>query len=102
MGRSGAAPLLESGFFVDGATCYYGLEDFDFCVVGGRDLRQVFRKNQEVGVFACFQLALLPFLEFGVGRAGGVGTNAIFERNFFLRLPTAGGRAVWQLARDAG
>src|SRR6266436_3493047 len=90
------------GFFVDGAAACYCAQDFGFDVGGRRDFGQVVGENDEVGVFAGFQLTLLPFLEFGVGRTAGVGADAILERNFFLRLPAGGGRAVGKLARDAG
>src|SRR5260370_3627460 len=88
--------------FVDGAAAYYGAEDLGLHVIGGRDFCQVVRKDDEVGVLAGLQLALLPFLELGIGRAAGVGADAILERDFFLRLPAAGGCAVRKLARYAG
>src|SRR5229473_3495428 len=100
-GAACCAPT-ESGLFVDGAAADYGAEDFDLHVVCRRDFGQVVGKNEEVGVFADFQLALLPFLEFGVGGAGGVGANAILQRDFFLRLPAAGGSASGKLARRGG
>src|SRR5260370_25378016 len=87
--------------FVDGAAAYYGAEDLGLHVIGGRDFCQVVRKDDEVGVLAGLQLALLPFLELGIGRAAGVGADAIFERDFFLRLPAAGGCACRGLARSA-
>src|SRR5229473_2658194 len=100
-GAACCAPT-ESGLFVDGAAADYGAEDFGLYVIGWRDFGQVVGKNEEVGVFADFQLALLPFLEFGVGGAGGVGANAILQRDFFLRLPAAGGSASGKLARRGG
>src|SRR5216683_2060933 len=99
--QAGCAPT-ELGLFVDGAAADYGAEDFGLHVIGGRDFGQVVGKNEEVGVFADFQFALLPFLEFGVGGAGGVGANAILQRDFFLRLPAAGGSASGKLARRGG
>src|SRR6266849_2096428 len=101
LGAACCAPT-QLGLFVDGAAADYGAEDFGFYVVGWRDFGQVVGKNEEVGVFADFQLALLPFLEFGVGGAGGVGANAILQRDFFLLLPAAGGSAIGKLARRGG
>src|SRR5258708_15850376 len=57
-------------------------------------------ENYEVGVSAGFQLALLPFLEFGVGRAAGVRAYTILERDFFLRLPATRGSVGGKLARS--
>src|SRR5216683_7032597 len=99
-GAACCAPT-KSGLFVDGAAADYGAEDFGFYVVGWRDFGQIVGKNEEVGVFADFQLALLPFLEFAVGGAGGVGANAILQRDFFLGLPPAGRIAIGKLTRDA-
>ena len=48
------------------------------------------------------QRAFFSFFELGVGGAGGVGADAIVERDFFLRLPAAGGAAVGEFAGDAG
>src|SRR6266849_3323114 len=76
-----------SGLFVDGAAADYGAEDFGFHVLRRRNFCQVVRKDEEVGVFADFQFALLPFLKFCVGRAAGVSADAIFQGDFFLWLP---------------
>src|SRR5258708_5647540 len=59
-------------------------------------------ENYEVGVFAWFQLALLPSLELGVGRAAGVRAYTILERDFFLRLPATRGSVGGKLARSGG
>src|SRR5216683_5406314 len=101
LGAACCAPT-QLGLFVDGAAADYGAEDFGFYVVGWRDFGQVVGKNEEVGVFADFQLALLPFLEFAVGGAGRVGANAVLQRDFFLRLPAAGGSTSGKLARRGG
>src|ERR1700687_385595 len=90
-----------SGLFVDSAAADHGAKDFGLQIVGWLDFGQVVRKNKEVGIFADFELALLPFLEFSVGRAGGVTANAILQRDFFLGLPAASGSAVGKLPRDA-
>src|SRR6266849_3104126 len=101
LGAACCAPT-QLGLFVDGAAADYGAEDFGFYVVGWRDFGQIVGKNEEVGVFADFQLALLPFLEFAVGGAGRVGANAVLQRDFFLGLPPAGGSASGKLARRGG
>lgn len=63
---------------VNRAAAGYGLEDAGFGVLGWRDFAEVVGEDDEVGVFASFQLTLLPFLELGIGRAGGVRADAIF------------------------
>src|SRR6267154_5892871 len=54
----------------------------------GRNFGKVVGKNDEVGVLARFQFTLLPFLKLGIGRARRISTDAIFERDFFLRFPS--------------
>ena len=54
------------------------MEDADPGVLRRRDFSEVVGEDNEVGGFAGFQLTLLPFLELGIGRAGGVRRDAIF------------------------
>src|SRR5579859_7570 len=86
---------------VDRAAADDGEQDLSFREVLRRDLGDVSGKNNEIGVLAGFKFALLPFFELCVRGTGGVGANAVFERNFFLRLPSARGTAFRQLARHA-
>src|SRR3984957_17024546 len=90
------------GFLIDNAAAYYGAQDFRLDVLGRRDFRQVIREDDEVGVLACFQGAFLRFFELGVGRADGVGADAVVQGDFLLGLPAAGGAAFGELAGDAG
>src|SRR5580704_1933799 len=90
------------GFLIDGAAAYYGAQDFRLDVLGRRDFRQVIREDDEVGVLACFQGAFLRFFELGVGRADGVGADAVVQGDFFLGLPAARGSTVGKFAGYAG
>ena len=52
---------------VDGVAGDDGAEDAGFRELGGRNLGEVIRKDDKIGVLAHFQLALFPFLELSVG-----------------------------------
>src|SRR2546428_12123972 len=87
---------------VDCAAADDGAEHLSFCVLRWRNFGEVVRKDDEVGVFAGFQLTLLPFLELRVGRARSISTKAIVERDFLPRLPAVLRAAVGAFASNAG
>src|SRR5260370_32078881 len=87
---------------VNGAGADYGAENPRLGKLRGGDLGKVIRKDDEIGVLASLQLALLPFLELRVSRTGGVRADTILERDFFLRLPAVFRAAIGAFARDAG
>jgi len=87
---------------VDGAAADHGAEDPNLGVLRGRYFGEVVGKNDEIGVFADLKLALLPFLKLRISGARGVGSHAIFERDFLLRLPAVPRPAFRTLARHAG
>src|SRR5436190_12789976 len=84
---------------INGSATDHGAEHADFGVLRWRDFSQVVWENDEVGVFAHLQFALLPFLELRISGTRSVSPDAIFQRNFFLRLPAFPGPAFRTLAR---
>ena len=62
---------------VDRVAADNGAEDARLGELGGRNFGEVVRKDDEIGVLALFQLALLPFFELRVSGSRGVRTNAI-------------------------
>src|SRR5437879_13685506 len=86
---------------VDRVAADNGAEDARLGELGGRNFGEVVRKDDEIGVLALFQLALLPFFELRVSGSRGVRTNAIRKRDFFLRLPPVLWTAIRTFAGDA-
>src|SRR5882757_2057482 len=79
---------------VDSATGYYSAENFGFCIFGGRDFCEVGAENDEVGVLTVDERAFSSLFKLSVGGTGGIGADALVERDFFLRLPAACGATV--------
>ena len=97
------ASVLAEGASVEGvddAAAHDGLENGDFGELFWRDFGEVVGKNDEIGVLAGFEFALLPFLELGVSGAGGVGADAVVEGDFLLALPAAGRTAFGKFTGD--
>jgi len=69
-----------------------GTQDARFGELGGGNLGEIVRKDDEVGVLALFQFAFLAFLELRVSRTRGIRADTIVERDFLLRLAAAGPR----------
>src|SRR5204862_751696 len=57
-------------------------------------------KDEEIGVLALIQFAFHRFLEQRVSRTRGIGTDAIVERDFLLRLPAVSRIAFRAFARN--
>src|SRR5690349_1187874 len=98
-GRDAKAELLIG--LVDRAAADNGAEDARLGELGGRNFGEVVRKDDEVGVLALFQFALLPFFKLRVGGSRGVRANAIRKRDFLLRLPSVFRTAIRTFARHA-
>src|SRR5437899_4229657 len=86
---------------VDRVAADNGAEDARLGELGGRNFGEVVRKDDEVGVLALFQLALLPFFKLRVSGSRDVRTNAIRKRDFLLRLPPVLRTAIRAFARHA-
>src|SRR5882762_4312841 len=77
-------------FLIDGAAADNGLQNFHVEDLFRRGLGQVLRQDDEVGVFALFQVAFFALFKLRVCGTSGVRADTIFQRDFFLRLPAAG------------
>src|SRR6266567_7193761 len=76
-------------------------EDARFGELRWRHFGEIVRKDDEIGVLALFQFALLPFLELRVSRTRGIRADAIVERDFLLRLPAVFRAAIGAFAGNA-
>jgi hypothetical protein len=65
--RAAQLAATKSVFLINCAAGDDGAEDARLGELGGGNLGEIVRKDDEIGVFARFQLALLPFLELRVG-----------------------------------
>jgi len=77
-------------FLIDGAAADDGLQNFHVEDLFRRGLGQVLREDNEISIFADLQIALFALFKLRVRRANGVRVDAIIQRDFLLRLPSAG------------
>ena len=67
--RAAQLAVPKSVFLINRAAGNDGAEDARLGELGGGNLGEIVRKDDEIGVFARLQLAFLPFLELRVGRS---------------------------------